>query len=77
MHVHVLFDGKGAVHAVFHPSRETNAPQLQFHPARGQRIALLEVPVELRQLQPHELHAAVQVKVQKDGPRLLARKPLR
>ena len=73
MHVHVLFDAKGTVHAVFHPSKQTDAPQLEFRPARGQRAALLEVPAVLERLKPRELHAAVAVKLHKDGPRLVKR----
>jgi hypothetical protein len=71
MHVQVLFDTKGKVHALFHPSTAKDAPQLEFHPARGQRVALLEVPKGLEKLTPHELHAAVSVKRHKDGPRLV------
>jgi hypothetical protein len=77
MHVHVLFDAKGKVHALFHPSTEKDAPQLEFRPARGQRTALLEVPAGLEKLEPRELHAAVSVKVQKDGMRLIRREPPR
>ena len=74
MHVQVLFDAKGKVHALFHPSRETDAPRLEFHPARGQHVALLQVPVDLASLEPRQLHLAVSVKLQKDGPRLVRRK---
>ena len=70
MHVQVLFDAKGKVHALFHPSTETDAPQLQFHPARGQRVALLQVPADFESLEPRQLHLAVSVKLRKDGPRL-------
>jgi hypothetical protein len=73
MQVHVLFDAKGKVHALFHPSTEAGAPQLEFHPARGQRTALLEVPAGLEKLEPRELHAAVSVKLHKDSPRLIKR----
>jgi hypothetical protein len=71
MHVQVLFDTRGKVHALFHPSKEAGAPQLEFRPARGQRAALLKVPAELEGLQLRELHAAVAVKLQKEGPRLV------
>ena len=74
MHVQVLFDVRGKVHALFHAAGETNAPRLEFRPARGQRTALLEVPAELERLTPRELHGAVAVKVQKEGPRLMKRK---
>jgi hypothetical protein len=73
MHIHVLFDTKGKVHATFHPSSEANAPTLEFRPARGQRAALLEVPVELEGLAPGAFHAAATVRLQKDGPRLVKR----
>ena len=65
---------RGKVHALFHAAGETNAPRLEFRPARGQRTALLEVPAELERLTPRELHAAVAVKLQKEGPRLVKRK---
>ena len=42
MHVQVLFDTKGKVHALFHPTMGPDAPRLEFRPARGQRVALLE-----------------------------------
>jgi hypothetical protein len=74
MQVQVLFNTKGEVHAIFHPSSEANAPQLEFHPARGQRTALLTVPAELHPLSLHALHAAVRVKMDKVGPSLVARK---
>ena len=74
MHIQVLFDAKGKVHALFHPSKEANAPRLEFRPARGQRTALLEVPPELEGLEPRAFHVAVAVKLQKDGPRLVKRK---
>lgn len=74
MHVHVLFDTKGKVHALFHPSKEANGPQFEFRPARGQRAALLEVPAELEGLKPRELHAAAVVKLRKEGPQLAKRK---
>lgn len=74
MHVQVLYDTKDKVHALFHSTKEADAPQLAFRPARGQRAALLEVPAELEGLEPRELHAAVAVKLQKEGPRLVKRK---
>ncbi|MEO8921515.1 MAG: hypothetical protein ABI330_01560 [Caldimonas sp.] len=74
MHVQVLFDTKGKVHALFRASREVDAPRLEFLPARGQRVALLEVPAELAELDPRELHVAVAVKVLKAGTRLVRRK---
>jgi hypothetical protein len=74
MHVQVLFDTKGKVHALFHGSGRADGPRLEFHPARGQRTALLEVPEELGKLGPRELHAAVAVKVTKAGAHLVARK---
>jgi hypothetical protein len=74
MHVQVLFDIKGKVHAVFHPSMDADAPQLEFSPARGQRVALLEVPTELEGLHPRDFHTAVAVKLQKEGPQLVKRK---
>ena len=73
MHVQVLFDAKGKVHGLFHPSRETGAPRLEFHPARGQRVALLQVPADCVSLEPRQLHLAVSVKMHKDGPRLAKR----
>jgi hypothetical protein len=75
MHVQVLFDAKGKVHALFHPSQDADPPRLELRPARGQRAALLEVPTELEGFEPRALHAAVAVKLQKQGPRLVKRKP--
>jgi hypothetical protein len=74
MHVHVLFDAKGKVLALFHPAGETDAPRLEFHPARGQRVGLLQVPADLVSLEPRQLHLAVSVKLHKDGPRLVTSK---
>ena len=74
MHVQVLFDATGKVHAVFHPSSEADAPRLALRPARGQRAAFPEVPGDLEGLTPRALHAAVAVKLQKQGPRLVKRK---
>jgi len=74
MHVHVLFDAKGKVLALFHPAGETDAPRLEFHPARGQRVALLQVPADLESLEPRQFHLAVSVKLHKDGPRLVSSK---
>jgi hypothetical protein len=74
MHVHVLFDTKGQVHALFHPSPEPDAPQLELHPGRGQRVAVLEVPAALERLEPRALHAAVSIELRKEGPRLVKRK---
>jgi hypothetical protein len=73
MQIQVLFDTKGQVHATFHPSTEANAPTLEFHPARAQRTALLEVPPELEGLAPREFHAAAAVRLRKDEPRLVKR----
>jgi hypothetical protein len=75
MQVHVLYDTKGTVHALFLPSKEADAPRLEFHPARGQRAGWLEVPAELEALAPRRLHAAVAVSLHKEGPRLVRRKP--
>ena len=74
MHVQVLFEAKGKVHAPFQPSRETDAPRPEFHAARGQRVALLQGPADLVSLEPRQLHLAVSVKLHKDGPRLISRK---
>jgi len=74
MHVQVLFDTRGKVHALFRPSTERNAPQLDLRPARGQRVARLEVPAGLEGLALRELHAVVAVKTPKDKPLLVRRK---
>ncbi len=71
MQIQVLFDAKGKVHALFHPSKEADAPRLELRPARGQRAARLEVPAELEGLTARELHVAVVVKLQKEGPQLV------
>ena len=77
MKVVALFDRKGKVLALFHESKEADAPRLEFHPSRGQRSMRLEVPPELERLTSRELHAAVAVKLEKAGARLVKRKPRR
>jgi len=74
MHVQVLFDTRGKVHALFRPSTKRDAPQLDLHPARGQRVARLEVPAGLEGLTLRELHAVVAVKAPKEKPLLIKRK---
>lgn len=73
MHVQALFDTKGKVHALFRPSTQRDAPQLDLRPARGQRVAWLEVPAGLQDLNLRELHAVVAVKAPKDKPTLVKR----
>ena len=78
MRVQVLFDAKGKVQALYQPAGETDAPRLEFHPVRGQRVALLQVPADLVSLELRQLHLAVSVKIHKDGPRLVKRvKPVK
>ena len=80
MKVQVLFDKAGKVHAMLHPSaneRTTEAnlskmPRAIFRPREGQHSATLDVPTQLRQLGPGELHASVRVEFSKDSPRLAA-----
>jgi hypothetical protein len=74
MKVQVLFDTRGKVHALFHPSPDADAPRLEFHPARGLRAAWLELPAGLEGLPPGELHVAVAVKRLKLGPQLVERR---
>lgn len=74
MQVQVLFDTRGKVHALYRPSTKRDAPQLDFRPARGQRMAWLEVPAGLEDLDLRELHAVVAVKAPKDKPVLVKRK---
>ena len=74
MQVHVLFDTRGKVHALFQASAEVGSPRLEFHPARGQRVARVEVPAELERLSLRELHAVAAIEPHKDGPRLVQRK---
>jgi hypothetical protein len=69
-----LFDQEGTIHALFHPSTEANAPQLNFQPASGQRAQLLEVPPELQNLSPTQLHAEARVDLSSGSSRLIARK---
>jgi hypothetical protein len=73
MKVVVLFDATGTVHALFHPSKEKDAPQFHFRPDAGHRVETLEVPVELRHLGPAALHRAVTVELGGGAPRLVAR----
>ena len=74
MHVHVLYDAAGEIHAVFHPSLDANAPQLTFSPGSGQHAAVLEVPATLAGLAPRALHAAAEVRMESGQPRLAARR---
>ena len=74
MKVLALFDKGGKIHALFHPSTEADAPQLRFHPERGRRAEMLDVPVEFRHLEPGQLHAALRVDLAGGKPRLAARK---
>jgi hypothetical protein len=74
MKVLALFDKGGKIHALFHPSTEANAPQLRFHPERGRRAEMLDVPVEFHHLEPGQLHAALRVDLAGAKPRLAARK---
>ncbi len=69
----VLFDTRGQVRALFRPATERNAPQLDLRPARGQRVAWLEVPAGLEKLSLRELHATLTVKSPKDKPILAKR----
>ena len=73
MKVMALFDETGKVHALFHPSGKPDAPVLQFVPAPGQRVENLEVPVELQDLKPHQLHAVVYVDHSSGSPVLVKR----
>jgi hypothetical protein len=72
MKVVALFDADGKVHALFHPSKEKDAPQFHFRPGAGHRVETLEVPVELRHLGPAALHRAVKVELGGGAPRLVA-----
>ena len=74
MKVLALFDKGGKIHALFHPSTEANAPQLRFHPERGRRAEMLDVPLEFHHLEPGQLHAALRVDLAGAKPRLAARK---
>ena len=74
MKVLALFDKGGKIHALFHPSAEANAPQLRFHPERGRRAEMLDVPAEFHHLQPAQLHAALRVDLAGGKPRLAAQK---
>ena len=73
MKVTALFDETGKVHALFHPSGKPDAPVLHFVPAHGQRVATLDIPVELEHLKPHQLHAAVRVEHRSGKPELVKR----
>lgn len=73
MKVMALFDERGKIHALFHPSSEPNAPTLSFRPVAGQRVEMLEIPVELQGLAPAQLHAAVFVDLSSGKPTLAKR----
>ena len=72
MKVLALFDESGKIHALFHPSKERDAPQFRFDPASGHRAETLEVPAELHHLKPGQLHAATRVELAGGTPRLVA-----
>ena len=73
MKVLALFDETGKVHALFHPSDKADAPVLQFVPAQGQRVEILEVPAELLTLKPEQIHVAVYVGLSSGKPVLVKR----
>jgi hypothetical protein len=76
MKVLALFDKRGKIHALFHPSTEADAPQLRFHPQAGRRAEMLDVPAEFHHLNPGQLHAALRVDVAGRTPRLAAQKKM-
>jgi hypothetical protein len=69
-----LFDKRGKIHALFHPSTEADAPRLRFHPEPGRRAEMLDVPADLHHLNPGQLHAALRVDLAGGKPRLAAQK---
>ena len=77
MKVLALFDKSGKIHALFHPSTEADAPHLSFHPERGRRAEMLDVPTEFHHLKPGQLHAALRVDRVGGKPRLAAQKKKR
>jgi len=77
MKVLALFDKGGKIHALFHPSTEADAPHLSFHPERGRRAEMLDVPAEFHHLKPGQLHAALRVDLVGGKPRLAAQKKKR
>jgi len=74
MDVHVLYNTSGKLLAIFQPSSEATAPNVELLPGRGQRVTRFEVPRELEGLKVRELHRRISVKLHKDGPRLVVRK---
>jgi hypothetical protein len=74
MKVLALFDKSGRIHALFHPSTQADAPQLRFHPERGRRAEMLDVPAEFHHLNPGQLHAALRVELAGGKPRLAAQR---
>jgi hypothetical protein len=74
MKVLALFDKRGKIHALFHPSTEAEAPQLRFHPERGRRAEMLDVPAEFHRLHPGQLHAVLRVELRGRTPKLVAHK---
>ncbi len=74
MKILALFDESGRIHALFHPSKEPDAPRFRFRPGAGQRAETLEVPAEFHHLKAGQLHAAIQVELGSGTPRLVARK---
>jgi len=74
MKVMALFDKRGRIHALFHPSTEADAPQLRFHPEGGRRAEMLDVPAEFHHLKPAQLHAALRLDLVGGKPRVAAQK---
>lgn len=70
MRVTTLFDAAGKIHALFRPSTEANAPAVQFRPAPGHRVEILEVPPEAQHLNLAQLHRALHVDTSQGSPRL-------
>jgi hypothetical protein len=77
MKAHVLFDDEGNVGAMSHPKhgkKSGSGGQGGFIPGPGQHTALLDVPAELADLKPRDLHSAVRVINHYEGtPRLVAK----
>jgi hypothetical protein len=81
MKVQVLFDETGSVNAVLYPASQTGSskgsskaqPVAVLKPANRQRVETLELPAELEQLSPAELHSSIRVDLRGGIPRLIAK----
>lgn len=69
MKLHILYDDAGNVGAICHVEN----PPGKFLPGEGEHTAVLTIPPELENLEPHELHRAVRVETKGKHHHLVAK----